>query len=107
MNALMLILAVVILLLAAFAFSARAIRRACQYILKDLERQKALDPDSAIDLPYCKRQLLRFGLRDYRPDALNYLLRRDFVRVSPEGKFYLGKTLEPGDQGEGLFRREV
>ncbi|HSV57042.1 MAG TPA: hypothetical protein VLH39_08065 [Magnetospirillaceae bacterium] len=107
MTILLIVLTLAVLCVAAFFFSSRAMRKACMHILEDLKRRKATESASAVELPYCKRQLLQFGLRDYRPDALNFLLRSDFVRMSEEGKFYLGKPAEPGEDGKGLFRPQA
>ncbi len=93
-NILIVVLAIIAFGALAFLYSTRTMRKACRFILDDLERQKAVAPDSAIELPYCRKQMLSFGLRDYRPDALNSLLKHDYIRVNEEGKFYLGKPLD-------------
>lgn len=100
MNLLLFILAIVVFMIGAVYFSSRRMKKACEHITDDLKRKQAADPASAIDLPYCKRQLLHFGLRDYHPDALQFLVRHDCVRVSEEGKFYLGKPLKQAGTGE-------
>ena len=43
---------------------ANRMRRTASLIMKDLDRQEAFDPRSAVDLPYAKPQYFRFGLRD-------------------------------------------
>lgn len=65
-------------------------KKAADAIIEDLRRQGALDPVSAVELPYSKQELLRVGLRDYRPKALTFLVTQDIVRVVHEGnKYYL------------------
>jgi hypothetical protein len=67
------------------------IRRAGTAIVADLERRKALDPASAADLPYAKTSLLRIGLRDFRPKALEAMVRAEVVGLTAGGKYYLKK----------------
>jgi len=64
-------------------------RKACDFIIEDLRTRKALDPSSAVDVPYATNPLLRIGLRDYRPRALEYLVQQDVVRVLEGGRYYL------------------
>ena len=42
------------------------IRRAGMFVVKDLENRGALEPDSAVDLPYARVRLIRMGMRDFR-----------------------------------------
>jgi hypothetical protein len=65
------------------------IKRAFSAIIKDLDRQKAFDPSSAVKLPYAKGSLFRFGTRDFRPKALQYLIQGDIVGVTEGGEYYL------------------
>jgi hypothetical protein len=69
-------------------------RRACEFILRDLREKKAFDPASAVELPYAKTSLLRFGLRDYRPKALSALVKYDQIRVAEGNRYYLRETNE-------------
>jgi hypothetical protein len=64
-------------------------RKACEFILRDLREKKAFDPASAVDLPYAKSSLFRFGMRDYRPRALGALVKFDQVRVQDGNRYYL------------------
>ena len=64
-------------------------KRACDFILRDLKEQKAFDPASAVELPYSKSSMFRIGMRDYRPKALNALMKHDVIRVQEEGRYYL------------------
>ena len=65
------------------------IKRAYIYILKDLEQQGAVDPSSAIELPYAKIGVFRFGMRDYRPKAIEYLIVSNIIGMTESGKYYL------------------
>jgi hypothetical protein len=58
-------------------------------IIKDLENKKALDPPSAVELPYSQTPLWRLGTRDYRPKALQYLISSRVVGMTDSGKYYL------------------
>lgn len=64
-------------------------KKACNFIVRDLKEKKALDPASAVELPYCKSPLLNIGLRDYRPRALEELIKHDVVRILEGGRYYL------------------
>ena len=83
----------IILLVGVFLFSRVVmgwrIRRACQYILKDLQARDAFDPFSAVELPYAKIRYINIGLRDFRPKALQYLLQHDVVGLTEKGRYYL------------------
>jgi hypothetical protein len=69
------------------------IRRAAAGVVKDLERLKALEPGSAAELPYAKSNLLRIGLRDFRPKAVDALVKAEVVGITAAGKYYLIKRL--------------
>ena len=65
------------------------IKRAYIYIIKDLEQQGAVDPSSAIDLPYAKIGVFRFGMRDDRPKALEHLTLGNIIGMTDSGGYYL------------------
>ena len=65
------------------------IKRAGRRIINDLERLGAQSPDSAAELSYMKKQLLRIGMRDFRPTAMQSLIEGGVVGVTANGKFYL------------------
>ena len=68
---------------------ANRIRRTATLIMRDLERQEAFDPGSAVELPYAKPQYFRFGLRDYRPKALDSLIQAGVIGKTETDKYYL------------------
>ncbi len=82
-----------LLTVAAFIFALRIagwrMKKACDFIIRDLKEKKAFDPASAVELPYSKSSLLHIGLRDYRPKALTELMKHDVVRVQEGGRYYL------------------
>lgn len=91
----------VLLTIGAFIFSrwiaGWQMNKAGQSIIRDLEKKKAFDPESAVELPYCKRQMFRLGLKDYRPRVMDQLVKHDVVRVLEGEKYYLGERRKPSD----------
>ena len=65
------------------------IKRAGRRIISDLERMGAQSPDSAVKLPYLKKQLLHIGMRDFRPTAMQSLIEGGIVGMTASGKHYL------------------
>ena len=72
-------------------------KKAGDAIIRDLREKKALDPASAIELSYAKSPLLRIGLRDYRPQALQELIKQDVIRILEGGRYYLCDSRELND----------
>jgi len=93
MSETMKIFIMVLLTIGAFILSLRIagwkMKRASDFILRDLKEKRAFDPASAVELPYCKGSLFHVGLRDYRPKALNALMKHDYIRVLEGGRYYL------------------
>ena len=75
---------------------ANRIRRTATLIIQYLERREAFGPGSAVDLPYAKRQYFRFGLRDYRPKALESLVQGGIIAKTETGKYYLKEHVDTG-----------
>ena len=70
------------------------IKQAYLHIIEDLKAKGARDPQSAVELPYSRRNVLRIGLKDHRPMALKSLVFEKIVGISEDGKYYLlDKTL--------------
>jgi hypothetical protein len=65
------------------------IKRAGRQIINDLERLGALGPDSAVELPYLKKQLFHIGMRDFKPTAMQSVLEQGIVGRTGAGKYYL------------------
>lgn len=64
-------------------------KRACDAIVRELEKEGACDPVSAVHLHDVTRNLLRAGLRNFRPEGLKILLLNEVVGATHEGKYYL------------------
>jgi len=69
-------------------------KRAGAFLLKDLERRGAVDPESAVQLPYAKKSFLRIGMRDFRPKALESLVQSGIVGKTEGGEYFLKKRPE-------------
>jgi hypothetical protein len=65
------------------------IKRAGRRIISDLERLGANSPDSAVELPYLKQQLIKIGMRDFKPTAMQSLIEGGIVGRTGGGKYYL------------------
>ena len=72
------------------------IKQASKRIILDLRNQGAVDHESAVELPYSKRAVIRFGLRDYRPKALEYMVQVNLVGLTETGKFFLREEMIKG-----------
>ncbi len=78
-------------------------RRAYFTVLEDLKKQDAQDPSSAVSLPYVKTPILRAGMRDFRPKAVEFMVSTGIIAVTEEGKYYLtekGRAGRPVSDGE-------
>lgn len=97
----LLILLTLAVFMGSLAVAGWKMRRACKFIIKDLKERKAVDPASAVVLPYSKSSMFRIGMRDYRPRALGELVKHDIVRVVADGRYYLqeGENLTALDDG--------
>jgi|Deesub1362B_J571_1020462.scaffolds.fasta_scaffold02353_4 hypothetical protein len=82
-------------------FMAWKIRRAADFILRDLKEKGAMDPFSAVELPYAHQPFIRLGLRDYRPKTLEYLVLQGIVGRTGQGKYFLkSPTFQPGSESQ-------
>ena len=72
------------------------IKRAYFSIIKDVEQRGGMNPSTAVELPWAKGTMFRFGLRDYRPKALEYLILSNIIGMTENGRYYLkNKKIEP------------
>jgi hypothetical protein len=84
------ILLVIGALFLALRIAGWKMKKACDFIIRDLKEKKAFDPASAVELPYVKSSMINIGLKDYRPNALEELIKQDVVRVlDGGGRYYL------------------
>ena len=70
-------------------YHAWRIKRAYIFIIDDLKNKGAYGVSSAVDLPYAKRNLLKMGLRQHHPQALDHLIMENIVGKSEDGRYYL------------------
>ena len=70
------------------------IRRASLFIIRELEKRNALDPESAVELPYGKKDLFKIGVRDFRPRALESLIHDGVLGKTKDGMYYLKRRFE-------------
>ena len=82
------ILLALVYILTRYGIALRMKRTAAQIII-DLEKKGALNPLSAVELPYAKSSFFRIGLRDYRPKTIESMVHGDIVGMTPDGKYYL------------------
>jgi hypothetical protein len=65
------------------------IRRATGRIIGDLQKQEAVDPITAVDLPYAKQNPVRIGMRNYHAKAIEFMASEGVVGKTGSGKYYL------------------
>ena len=70
-------------------YHAWRIRRAYISIIDDLKKKGAYSDNSAVDLPYTKRNILRMGLRQHHPQAVDHLIMENIVAKTEDGRYYL------------------
>jgi hypothetical protein len=70
-------------------FHAWRMRQTYLSIVKDLEKNEALDISSAIEVPYAKKGMFRIGMRDYRPKAIEHMIANNIIGKTDSGKYYL------------------
>ena len=66
-------------------------KRAYMFIIDDLKNKGAYSAYSAVELPYTQRNLLKMGLRQHHPQALEHLIMENIVGQTEEGLYYLIK----------------
>lgn len=70
------------------------IKRACLFIIRELESQEAFAPTSAVPLPYQKKSPFTLGVRDFKPKALEDMVLGGIIGRTEEGKYYLLRRLK-------------
>jgi hypothetical protein len=89
MKIFLMVLIIIGAFILSLCFAGWKTKKACDFILLDLQVKKAFDPASAVELPYNKTSLFHIGMRDYRPKALSALVKFDHIRMQEEGRYYL------------------
>lgn len=90
-STIIIILLIIGILYLSFRLAGWRMKKAWDFIIRDLNEKKAFDPASAVQLPYAKTPMLRrlLGMRDYRPQALRKVMQHDVVRVLEGERYYL------------------
>lgn len=83
------IIVLILVLAGTRRYHAWRIRRAYRLVVDDLESNDARAPESAVNLPYAAKNLLRMGIRDHRKLALNHLMMDQVVGQTEDGRYYL------------------
>lgn len=98
------IIFMLLLTLGAFLIARRIagwqMKKAGEFIIKDLKDKRAFTPESAVELPYCKNRIFRVGLKDYRPRVMEQLVKHDVVRMLEGGKYYLCEGRLQSENGD-------
>ena len=74
-------------------------KKAGLFIIDDLRKKNAVDVYSAVPLVYAKTSWLKFGLRDYRPRAIQSLVQAGVIGMTGDEKYYL---IQDFAQGKGV-----
>jgi hypothetical protein len=70
-------------------FHAWRLRQGYRTIVDDLKAQEAYDEQTAVRLEYMQKSLLRMGVRDHRPTAMQHLTLENIVGVTADGRYFL------------------
>ena len=77
--------------------------KVCMKIIEELESKGAYDPEAAVVLKGGKRNVLKPGVRNFRPEALRILLLNDVLDVTQDDRYYLtGKLSNPASTFQHL-----
>jgi hypothetical protein len=89
------ILAIIVLLAMAFLASNFMARRAIKSVIKMFRNGQALSAETAKttdELGLQPRRLLQFkAFRDYKPAALQLLMRHNIIQATEDGRFFLSE----------------
>ena len=73
-------------------------KRAYVFIIDDLKKNRAYSAHSAVELPYAERSILKMGLRQHHPQALEHLVMENIVAKTEDGRYFLTqKNLGPSN----------
>ncbi len=90
-----LILIMILLLALAFLGSNFLMRRAIKAVIKMFRQGEALTPETAKtseELGFKRKSFLQFkALRDYKPSAMNILMRADIIQTTEDGRLFLSE----------------
>ena len=83
------IAALILIMALTRRFHAWRFKRAYRFIIEDLKKQAAYSAHSAVELPYAQRNILKIGLRQHHPQALEQLVMENIVAKTEDGRYYL------------------
>ena len=83
------IAALIVVITLTRKYHAWRLKRAYIFIIDDLKNKGAYSAHSAVDLPYAKRNLLKMGMRQHHPQALDHLIMENIVAKTEDGRYYL------------------
>ncbi len=90
-----LVLIIVLLLAAAYIGTSYMMRRATGAVIRIFRENEALSTEKAMtvqDLKLAPRGLFQVNLfRDYKPTALQFMMKNDIVRATDDGRVYLSE----------------
>ena len=78
--------ALIVVIVLTRRYHAWRIKRAYIIIIDDLKQKGAYSIDSAVDLPYAKRNLLKMGMRQHHPQAVDHLIMQNIVASGLAGR---------------------
>ena len=81
----------IVIIILTRRYHAWRIKRAYIFIIDDLKNKGAYSDNSAVDLPYAKRNLLKMGLRQHHPQALDHLIMENIVGKTEDGRYFIVK----------------
>jgi hypothetical protein len=97
------VLILILLIAIAFVGTQFMMKRATRSVIRIFRENDALSPDKAMtiqDLRLAPRGLFQVkAFRDYKPTALQFLMKNDIVVITDDGRVYLSE--------ESLMRSEL
>ncbi len=91
----LMILVLLLMLALAFVGSTIMMRQAVKKVIQMFRNGEALTPETAKELEqlgFKKKHIIQFsGLRDYKPTALQLLMRSNIVQFTEDGRYYLSE----------------
>ncbi len=89
------ILILVLLIAIGFIGTQYMMKRATRSVIRIFRENEALNPEKAMtiqDLKLAPRGLLQVkAFRDYKPTALQFLMKHDIVQITDDGRVYLSE----------------
>lgn len=64
-------------------------KRTYKSILSYLKEKQAVSPSSAIHIPGSKKSIFNAGMRNFKPEALRFLLSQNKIDKTEDNRYYL------------------